>query len=92
MGQIAIKQELKAGEVVDILTDFDRRRVSIKFFSASNDILVGYIKSLQPASYGLLAGIAFVPGRHVKRMKGHCHEGYRFEKNDGVWELVLREE
>lgn len=91
MGQVAVKQELKAGEVLDIFGAFERRRVPIKFFSPTNNILVGYIKCLKPASYGLLAEISFVAGRHVKNMRGHCHEGYQFEKNSEGWELVKRE-
>lgn len=91
MGKLAIKQELKVGETFDLWKEFDRKRIPIKFFSAANNILVGYIKSLRPASYGLLADIAFVPGRHVNAMRGHCHEGYKFEKNCNGWELVKRE-
>lgn len=91
MGQVAVKQELKAGETFDIMGDFERKRLPIKFFSSNNNILVGYIRSIKPASYGLLCEIAFVAGKHVKRMKGHCHEGYLFEKNCEGWELVKRE-
>lgn len=91
MAQFAIKQELKAGETFDICEEFDRKRIPIKFFSPSNNILIGYIKTLRSASYGLLADVAFVPGRHVKAMRGHCHEGYKFEKNCDGWELVKRE-
>jgi hypothetical protein len=86
MSQLIIKQELKAGDSMDILNQYFTGKLRITITLKDKRVIeIGYLKDLEPTRYGIKGNIAFLPGKHVRGMKGKNHEGFLFERANNKW-------
>lgn len=90
MGQILVKDPIKAGVLFDVIQQLTSSKgIGIKSTTSSgHEISVGKVKSISANNKGALFTVSFYPGKHVKPLRGKVTEGFQFVKIDGLWVLT----
>lgn len=88
MTQIRITGTLKAGDTLDIFTQYYNGQLEITLTTNVGRVIkVGHVINLTSSSDALIGNIKFKPGKHVHRMKGKMNKGFTPIKVDSVWVL-----
>ena len=86
MGQLIIKQDLPAGDTMDLLNQYFTSKIKITITCKDGRVIeVGHIKDLEPTHYRIKGNIAFLPGGHVRKMRGKNDDGFVFKQVNGKW-------